>query len=145
MAETLLLTAEHIPQVVVIEKECFSEPWSEGSLSLLCKGENFGVVVISEGRVVAYGGMICVLDEGSVTNVAVMPSHRRSGFGREVVRALCKEAMERGIKSVFLEVRESNRAAENLYISEGFVCCGVRKGFYRQPTENAIQMIKKLV
>ena len=144
MTETLLLTAEHIRDVGIIEKECFSEPWSEGSLALLCMGDNFGIVVVDEVRVVAYGGMTCVLDEGSVTNVAVLPTHRRMGLGRKVVRALADEAERRGIKNIFLEVRESNVAAETLYLSEGFVCCGVRKGFYRHPSEHAIQMIKNL-
>ena len=137
---TELLTALHIPEVAGIEQVCFSEPWSERSLSLLLEGENFGVVAICEGRVAAYGGMTCVLDEGAVTNIATLPEYRQRGIGRAVLKTILDEAEKRGIISVFLEVRASNEAARALYLSEGFEECGVRKNFYRHPNEDAIQM-----
>lgn len=136
-----LLCPEHIPEVARIEKICFSEPWSEKSLSLLTEGENFGVVALIEGAVAAYGGMTCVLDEGAVTNIATLPEYRRLGLGRAVLEKMLDEAGKRGIVSVFLDVRASNEAARGLYLSEGFEECGIRKGFYRHPTEDAIQMV----
>ena len=135
-----ILTASHIPQVSEIEKACFSEPWSENSLSLLTEGENFGVVALCEGRVVAYGGMTCVLDEGAVTNIATLPEYRQRGIARAVLKRMLHRAEERGIRAVFLEVRASNGAAKALYLSEGFEVCGVRKNFYRHPNEDALQM-----
>ena len=142
--EIIPLGKEHLSAVAKIEELCFSEPWSEKSLELLCTEENFGVVAVSEGQVVAYGGMTCVLDEGSVTNIAVHPEYRRQGIGRLVVTALCGRAELCGINTVFLEVRESNLAARALYLSEGFCECGVRKNFYRRPTESAVQMVRTL-
>jgi ribosomal-protein-alanine N-acetyltransferase len=85
--------------------------------------------------------MTLVLDEGSVTNIAVHPAYRRLGLGREVTRALLRFAKEKGVTDVFLEVRESNLPAISLYRSEGFIPCGVRKNFYRHPVESAIQMV----
>ena len=82
-----------------------------------------------------------VLDEGQITNIAVSPEHRRRGFGEAVTRALLDYAAERGIVSVSLEVRESNAAAIALYEKLGFERRGVRKGFYRAPTEAAIVMV----
>ena len=136
-----LLRPEHIPEVARIEKICFSEPWSEKSLSLLTEGANFGVVALLDGAVAAYGGMTCVLDEGAVTNIATLPEYRRLGLGRSVLEKMLDEAEKRGIAAVFLEVRASNEAARGLYLSEGFEECGTRKGFYRHPTEDAIQMV----
>ena len=136
-----LLCPEYIPEVARIEKICFSEPWSEKSLSLLTEGENFGVVALLDGVVAAYGGMTCVLDEGAVTNIATLPEYRRLGLGRSVLEKMLDEAWKRGIAAVFLEVRASNEAARGLYLSEGFEECGIRKGFYRHPTEDAIQMV----
>ena len=141
MLEICLLTEEHLDGVFEIENTCFSEPWSRKSLELLCSDGGFGVVAIEDGVVAAYGGMTCVLDEGAITNIAVLPDFRRRGLGREIVSALKSEACKRGVCVVFLEVRESNEGAIALYLSEGFSECGKRKGFYRHPTEDAIQMV----
>ena len=135
-----LLTADRIAEVAKIEQLCFSEPWSEKSLSLLLEGENFGVVASIDGKAAAYGGMTCVLDEGAVTNIATLPEHRKKGIGRAVLKKMLSEAEAKGITAVFLEVRASNEAAKALYLSEGFAECGKRKNFYRYPTEDAIQM-----
>ena len=136
-----ILGSEHIPDVAEIERLCFSEPWSEKSLVILTYENNFGVVATLDGQTVAYGGMTCVLDEGAVTNIATHPDHRRQGLGRRILRELLSEAQKRGVHTVFLEVRESNDAARALYLSEGFYECGIRKKFYRRPTENAVQMV----
>ncbi len=141
---TEIVSREHLKDIYEIEKLSFSEPWSEKSLEMLLNGDNFGVAITLEGRVVAYGGLMCVLDEGSVTNVAVHPEYRRRGYGREIVFALLSEAEKRGISTLFLEVRESNLAARTLYEKMGFSSCGIRKGFYSHPAENAIQMIYKI-
>ena len=135
-----LMTPADLPEVAQLERLCFVEPWSEQSLSLLCGADGFGVVVTCGGRAVAYGGMTTVLDEGSVTNVATHPDFRRRGFGRMAVEALLCEAKRRGLRSVFLEVRESNTPARSLYEALGFRPCGVRKNFYRHPTEHAVLM-----
>ncbi len=132
------MSAADLSEAAHLECLCFAEPWSEQSLSLLCGTDGFGVVVTLGGRVVAYGGMTTVLDEGSVTNIATHPDFRRRGFGRMAVEALLCEAKRRGLRSVFLEVRESNTPARSLYESMGFRSCGVRKNFYRHPAEHAV-------
>ena len=111
MLEICLLTEEHLDGVYEIEAACFCEPWSRKSLELLCSDGGFGVVALENGAVAAYGGMTCVLDEGAITNIAVLPSFRRRGLGRAIVDALKSEAQKRGITVVFLEVRESNEGA----------------------------------
>ena len=140
MASVYIRGDEHTESVAEIERLCFSEPWSAESLLLLTKDENFGMVAIDNGIVTAYGGMTCCLDEGSVTNIAVHPDFRRRGLGRAIVRAMLDEAKKRGIRSVFLEVRQSNEAAKALYFSEGFSEIGRRKNFYRAPVEDALAM-----
>ncbi len=134
------LTAEDLPAVAEIERLSFSEPWSEGALSILLSPENVGVVALDGDRVAAYGGMTAVLDEGSVANVATHPDYRRRGLGRRIVDALQKEAISRGLLSVFLEVRVSNVAARRLYEQMGFSVIGVRKNFYRHPSEDGLAM-----
>ena len=140
MPEIKSLEQKHTEGASALELLCFSEPWSAQSLEILCRDNNFGVVIEEGGEVVAYGGMTCVLDEGSITNIAVHPDYRRRGLGRAILCGLLDRAQKNGIAAVFLEVRESNSAARSLYLSEGFFECGVRKNFYRRPTENAVQM-----
>ena len=135
-----LLCPDDLEAVAALEAACFAEPWSAQSLRLLCAEGGFGVVVTEGEHLLAYGGMTVVLDEGSITNIATHPEHRRQGYGRRVVGALLDEAKRRGVCSVVLEVRESNDPARRLYESLGFCACGVRKNFYRYPSENAVLM-----
>ena len=133
----------HIPEAAKIERLCFSEPWSETALRYLCTSEHtFGVAVLENGRLAAYGGMEHVLDTGSITNVAVHPDFRRCGFAREVLSRLEDRAAELGVKNIFLDVRESNLPAKTLYLSSGYVKVGERRGYYRCPRENADVMMK---
>ena len=131
----------HISGVAQIERTCFGEPWSEESLRLLLGNGGVAFVAVDNGRVVAYGGMLTVLDEGQITNIAVLPEYRRIGYGRAVVSALIEYGRNNGISTVSLEVRSSNLAAKTLYESMGWKECGVRKNFYRFPTEDAIVMV----
>ena len=134
------LSSEHIAEVADIERLCFSEPWSKSSLELLVRDGGVGFVAVSDGKVAAYGGMLTVLDEGQITNIATHPDCRRRGYAREVVSALIGYARENGISAIFLEVRASNAAAIALYASLGFERIGERRAFYRAPTEDAVLM-----
>ena len=143
MADNLkitLLAREHISEVARLEKECFIDPWSEKSLEMLIGDSGFGIVALVEDKVVGYGGIMIALDEGQITDIAVSCGYRRRGIGMEIVKAMIAEAASREISTLFLEVRESNRAARELYLACGFEECGVRKNFYRRPTEAAVLM-----
>lgn len=134
------LTSQHLPSVASLERMCFAEPWSETGLDILCREHGLGVVLPpdeGENTARAYGGMTVVLDEGSITNIAVRPDLRRRGLGRAVVSALLSQAKARGVCVVYLEVRVSNQAAISLYRSLGFSIVGTRKNFYKLPTEDA--------
>ena len=132
----------HLPEVACLEQLCFAdEPWSEQSLRTLCDAHGCGVVALTDdGTVLAYGGMTYAADEGAITNIATHPGARRRGAARAVVQALLKQACERGLASLYLEVRPSNTPAIALYRSLGFEEVGRRKHFYRHPTEDALLM-----
>lgn len=136
----LPLTAAHLPGVAALERTVFAHPWSENALALLCGDTAFGYVTVEGERVTAYGGMLTVLDEGQITNIATHPDHRRRGLATEVLHALLGEARRRGLAFVTLEVRESNHSAIALYEKNGFRTVGRRPRFYTEPTEAALVM-----
>ena len=139
----LRLSEEHISAVAEIERACFSEPWSESALRLLLGEAAIGFVALTDsGGVAAYVGMMCVADEGQITNVATHPDYRRRGYGAAVLDGLLDFVAEGGLKEIYLEVRRSNEAARALYEARGFECVGERKSFYRFPTEDALVMKK---
>lgn len=144
MTLAVRLSAEMLGGVASLEERCFAEPWSEESLKLLLGERGVGFAILVDGEVAAYGGMVTVLDEGQITNIAVAPEYRRRGFGRDIMRALEGYALENGIVFLSLEVRESNAAARALYLSEGWDEAGLRKNFYKLPAENAVIMTKAL-
>lgn len=139
------LGAEHIPCVAEIERLCFSSPWSPKSLELLTGNGGVGFVAIYDGQIIAYGGMMTVLDEGQVTNIATHPDFRRMGAARTVTDALAEYGRKNGISSIYLEVRKGNGAAIALYEGCGFFAVGERKRFYSDPIEDAVIMKKILV
>ena len=133
------------PMLAVLEKECFSCPWSEESFYECLSNERFYFVGLFESdELVGYGGMTTVLDEGDVANIAVRSDKRGQGLGKTILNALCEEAQKRGVVYLHLEVRESNAPARHLYESFGFTVDGIRKNYYTKPQENAVLMTKKL-
>lgn len=132
---------EHLDAVELLERECFSEPWSRAQLEATLTDESTELfVALCGGKVAGYAGFSFVLDEGSVTDVAVFPAYRGRGIGRALVQKLRRRVQELELSFLTLEVRASNQAAIALYQSEGFVPVGCRRGFYRRPTEDAILM-----
>ncbi len=142
--ELLLMNREHLDGVEALERLCFVEPWSAKALALLIGDGAFAFVCTEGDDVIAYGGMLTVLDEGQVTNIAVHPDHRRCGLGKRIVSEMLDEGIRRGLNEISLEVRASNIAAVRLYEQNGFVCAGIRRNFYKQPTEDALVMIRTL-
>lgn len=137
-----LMTAADLPAVAALEQAVFQSPWSQRSLSLLCSESGFGAVVSDDaGNALAYGGMLTVLDEGQITNIATHPRYRRQGYAARVLKRLLAEARARALTTVSLEVRESNVAAIALYTGFGFDIVGKRNHFYTNPREHALVMV----
>lgn len=125
-----------------IEQEIFSKPWSyQGFVDALNLGNTVFLVAEEEEKIAGYIGMYMSLDEGEITNVAVGAKMRQRGIGEMLLSEIKKEAERRSIARIVLEVRVSNDSAIRLYERNGFKNCGVRKGFYELPKEDAYIMI----
>lgn len=128
-------------QVVEIEKQIFSQPWSEKSFSDSIKDDNNVYICAEiEGKIAGYCGIWNVAGEGQINNVAVHPSYRNQGIARQMLQYAMDICKDLGTISYTLEVRKSNEYAIKLYEKLGFINCGVRKNFYDYPKEDAIIM-----
>ncbi len=131
--------------VAKIEAESFSMPWSKNAFSDTLSLPYYRYLVAEEdGEIAGYCGFLFAAGEGEIPNVCVAPAARRRGLGTHLMEALCEEAKKCGIAVLFLEVRQSNRAARQLYLHSGFEEIGIRKGFYDLPKEDAVLMRKNI-
>jgi ribosomal-protein-alanine N-acetyltransferase len=96
----------------------------------------------SNDKLVAYGGIWVVLDEGHIMNIAVHPDYRRGGLASMILLEMLKGAREKGATRFTLEVRKSNEPAIALYERFGFKKAGYRKGYYKEENEDALIMWK---
>jgi len=130
-----------IPHIANLEKECFSNPWSEKAISeTMSRDYAIFLVAEREGEICGYIGSYFAFDEGYITNVAVSPELRRLGIGKALVCSLNRLGEEMGLAFWTLEVRESNVAAISLYEGIGFETVGKRPRFYSNPIETALLM-----
>ena len=137
-------SAADLDALETLEEVCFSLPWTREQLQgeLPDDRHEFLVAESEDGSVLGYIGMMTVLDEGYISNVAVAPGARRCGIGRALVREMLRRAEARQLAFVTLEVRESNESAIALYAGEGFRQLGRRKMYYERPREDALLMTK---
>ncbi len=136
----------HIKRIHQIEEECFSMPWTEEQLAAQRKDgqHEFLTAVGADDVPLGYVGMMYVLDEGYISNVAVDRQFRRQGIADALIDALTRRARELALAFVTLEVRAGNESAISLYEKHGFVPVGRRKNYYEQPREDALLMTRFL-
>ena len=137
---------EYIDDIICIEELSFSDPWSKDSMEkeLLNSFARYFVVTYN-GKVIGYGGMWLILDEGHITNIAIHPNFRGIGAGNLILKSLISLCKIEHITALTLEVRASNDVAQNLYYKFGFVLEGIRKGYYADNNEDALILWKRNV
>jgi len=138
-----------IPEVVKLELLCFHSPWSAETFRFEISGNRFAHYWVLSPQVdsadalptiLAYGGYWLTGDEAHIVNVASHPAFRRHGFGRQLMRAMMATAINSGVLTIMLEVRQSNVAAQRLYEQLGFLTVGERREYYQDNKEDAILM-----
>ena len=132
---------ELLPQIQRIEQQSFSVPWTEQMLRMQLEPDShvFLTAETADG-VVGYIGMMYVLDEGYITNVAVRQDCRRRGIADALLGELERRARALMLSFLTLEVRESNAPAVALYEKRAYRIVGRRKHYYERPTEDALLM-----
>lgn len=137
-----LMKLEDIPEVLVIEREAFTMPWTEEAFRNELTHNHFAKYMVMElaGHIIGYAGMWAIVDEAHVTNIALLEAYRGRKWGDRLLDELMKTASFLGMKSITLEVRVSNEVAQNLYRKKGFRPAGTRKGYYSDNREDALIM-----
>lgn len=122
-----------------LEKRCFSDPWSRAAFAELLP-LSYMVSLIAEDDSEIGGYLIAreIAGESEILNLAVIPEARRAGLGGVLLDAGLERLRDRGAQRVWLEVRESNAAAQALYARRGFTTAGRRARYYRAPVEDAL-------
>lgn len=140
------MVVDDVARVASIEAEAFTSPWRSDTFHTLLRRPGAELWVLEDAAVgvVAYAVLWCILDQAELANIAVTSGHRRRGYGRRLLDLMLNVARERGVKSVYLEVRASNHGAATLYRDFGFTHLGVRRDYYDSPVEDAILMVAKL-
>lgn len=136
---------EHVAAVAEMERQCFSDPWSEKSVaSELDNPLSLWLIAEADGVVAGYVGSQTVLDSADMMNLAVSQDFRRQGIGEQLVNSLTEALAEKGVKTLLLEVRISNEPAKQLYQKLGFEIVGKRPRYYEKPREDAVILRKEL-
>jgi [ribosomal protein S18]-alanine N-acetyltransferase len=128
-----------VPALARIERRCFSDPWSERGILESIQSETT-IALVAENEEGELGYLMARLsgEEGEILNLAVLPGYRRRGLGRRLLEQGLALLVGRGVREAYLEVRESNQAARDLYLGFGFRPVGMRPHYYRNPAEDAL-------
>ena len=132
-----------IDSIVRVENACFSTPWSIDAMKHeICENKlaDFMIACDEEDNIVGYIGIWTLLDECQINKIAVIPEKRKNGIGKTILNHVLEFTRDIGVKNWYLEVRESNKAAQALYRSAGFSSVGTRKNYYINPVEDAVLM-----
>lgn len=134
------MNADHLDELERLERICFSRPWSKRMLGEELENQCAAFLVAEDesGKVLGYAGLLVMMDEGYITNVAVFPEYRRLGVAAKIIEVYMNFAQANQLAFLTLEVRPSNAAAIALYQRFGFEEVGRRKNYYDLPKEDAL-------
>jgi [ribosomal protein S18]-alanine N-acetyltransferase len=157
--ETLVIRAcvpADLERIALIERVSFSDPWTFEAFSAALALPHLRFFVAedtptggrggggSERSLVGYVVALVMADEGEIADVAVAPAARRRGIARHLLVRVMVELVQAGVRTLYLEVRESNVPAKALYASLGFEQVGRRRGYYQHPSEDALLLKRDL-
>ena len=136
-----VLTLSDVPDLAAVEAACFAKPWSSREFEACMLQDHFHALGIRvQHIIIAYVTFFFVVDEMEIVNLAVRKEYRRMGWGQFLFGGLRTFARDHRVHRIFLEVRNSNLAARELYVKNGFSLVGVRTNYYALEGEDALIM-----
>lgn len=139
------LSSIDVKSISLMEEKYFVPAWSESMISSEKDDKNSLFLVCKDSEnVLGYISFKYVLDEGEINRVCVDEAHRNKKIASYLMDSVMDFCKEKNILKIFLEVRQSNCKAINLYKKYGFYEYSVRKAYYRDNKEDAILMMKDM-
>lgn len=142
---TRRMTVDDVQVAHEIDRSSFTLPWPERSFRFEVTDNPSARCWIAEldGQVVGILILWMIIDEAHIATLATHPDHRRQGIAEQLLITALSQAYEEGARSVLLEVRAGNEAAQALYHKYGFEAVGSRKRYYKDNNEDAVLMTLK--
>jgi len=122
-----------VPQVMAIETLAYLHHWTTDNFLNCLRIGYESWILTKTNYLIGYGVMSIAADEATILNLCVSPQYQRQGYGQRILKHLLTVAQTKNVDTVFLEVRNSNSAALNLYLKQGFNQIAVRKNYYPLP------------
>lgn len=135
----------HLDDVMEIEIHANPTPWSKQTFEKILEQRSLSFIVIENSQIVGFCIANKILDECHLQNISVIEAMRRKGVGNFMLDILKKRMSLFGIASILLEVRKSNKVAQDFYRENGFNELSIRKDYYQTKNgrEDAIIMCLK--
>ena len=138
------MTMTHIDAVMAVEVAAYAFPWSRGNfIDSLASGHAAWTLHDGAGQLLGYFVAMAGVEEMHLLNLTVTPPAQSRGHARFMLQELNRLCGRQGARKLWLEVRETNARARNMYLRLGFMHVGVRKGYYPAPQgrrEDAVVM-----
>ncbi len=131
-----LMTRDDVDQVLRIEQEVQTYPWTRGNFIDALNANNWCHVDETAGKIRGYLILMPVLEEVELLNIGVALAEQRKGLGHAMLQEMLEAVRQQNMHRMFLEVRKSNVAAIALYRNIGFAEIGFRRGYYRNANSN---------
>ena len=131
-----------LEEVLEIEKKSFADPWSRRLFKeTLSFPHSFNFVLRgATGTLLGYVNFYLIAEEAHMLNLAMHPDYRKKGLASKLLDHVIQLLKGRNAAHFFLEVRESNQDAIDLYTKFGFEMIGRRKRYYTKTNEDALVM-----
>ncbi len=136
----------YLDGIINIENASFTDPWSRDAFVSSSKMPfyEFYLALDPQGELCGYIIITSISPECEILDIAVSPKYRRQGIADKLISFVCDKSYEKECDTLMLEVRESNAPARALYEKNGFNVVGRRRSYYKNPTEDAILMDKRI-
>jgi len=148
MIKYRLATLNDFDDVQKIENECFIEPYSTEDLHYEFEKNPVNKIIVAEddGRIVGFIDFLITFNSSTIMQIAVTKLYRQNGVATQLLSEMEKsfpKNIDDLVETITLEVRESNEAAKNLYLKNGYKIVVIKNQYYKDG-ENAIYMLKRL-
>ncbi len=118
--------------------------WSDPSVCQSQQGTFCRLAECDDGEICGLIAFRITADEAEILNLAVHSSQRRKGIASHLIDEVAAKCKSAGVTKIFLEVRESNEAARSFYARMSFAKAGRRRGYYREPVEDALVLVRTI-